>query len=414
MAGAAARSSRASPSRGCCGASRSASRAEPRARAVREHRHVARRERPAGAAGATPRRGRWRRSPTLPTRGGMPLAMGLLFVSLFIIVSRKKAITQVIGFLMLENAIALLAVLGTYGVPLIVELGVFLDALMGFLVMQIFLYDIHDTFEHDRRRAAQAAEALSMEPCCSFVGLLAPWAAPRPRWLAAVRRVTAGPGRAGRRSPRRDLARCRRRGCGGSVLAGAAAVAGPGDLLRVDAPVGAARGVHRGGRGAGDARWPGLETGRRGRRPGPRRFRIFGNLFALSMLVAVTINNVGLMWVAIEATTITSAILIPLHRHQGVGRSVVEVHPASGRSGIALAFAGTVLAYFDFVQPAGRAGRRPELDGAHGRRRRRCTRTSCDSRSSSCWSATARRPASRRCTRGCPTRTRRRRRRCRP
>jgi hydrogenase-4 component E len=81
-----------------------------------------------------------------PTRGGMPLAMGLLFVSLFIIVSRRKAVTQVVGFLMLENAIALLAVLGTYGVPLIVELGVFLDVLMGFLVMQIFLYDIHDTF----------------------------------------------------------------------------------------------------------------------------------------------------------------------------------------------------------------------------------------------------------------------------
>ena len=82
----------------------------------------------------------------VPTRAGMPLAMGLLFISLFIIVSRKQAITQVIGFLMLENAIALLAVLATYGVPLIVELGVFLDALMGFLVMQIFLYDIHDTF----------------------------------------------------------------------------------------------------------------------------------------------------------------------------------------------------------------------------------------------------------------------------
>lgn len=81
-----------------------------------------------------------------PTRGGVPLAIGLIFVSLFVIVSRRKAITQVIGFLMLENGIALLAVLGTYGVPLIVELGVFLDALMGFLVMQIFVYDIHDTF----------------------------------------------------------------------------------------------------------------------------------------------------------------------------------------------------------------------------------------------------------------------------
>jgi hydrogenase-4 component E len=83
----------------------------------------------------------------LPTRAGMPLAMGLVFVSLFVIVSRKKALTQVIGFLMLENGIALLAVLGTYGIPLIVEIGVFLDALMGFLVMQIFVYQIHETFE---------------------------------------------------------------------------------------------------------------------------------------------------------------------------------------------------------------------------------------------------------------------------
>lgn len=83
----------------------------------------------------------------LPTREGLPLAMALLFVSLFIVVSRKKAITQVIGFLMLENAIALLAVVGTSGVPLLVEFGVFLDALMGFLVMQIFMYQIHETFD---------------------------------------------------------------------------------------------------------------------------------------------------------------------------------------------------------------------------------------------------------------------------
>ena len=83
----------------------------------------------------------------LPTRTAMPLAMGLVLVSLFVVVSRKKALTQIIGFLMLENGIALLALLGAYGVPLIVELGVFLDALMGFLVMQIFVYRIHETFE---------------------------------------------------------------------------------------------------------------------------------------------------------------------------------------------------------------------------------------------------------------------------
>ncbi len=77
----------------------------------------------------------------------MPLAIGLVLVSLFVVISRKKALTQVVGFLMLENGLALLALLGTYGIPLIVELGVFLDALMGVLVMQIVIYRIHETFE---------------------------------------------------------------------------------------------------------------------------------------------------------------------------------------------------------------------------------------------------------------------------
>lgn len=83
----------------------------------------------------------------LPTRTGMPLAMGLVFVSLFVIISRKKALTQVLGFLMLENGVALLAVLGAHGIPIIVEIGVFLDVLLGFMVMQVFVYQIHETFE---------------------------------------------------------------------------------------------------------------------------------------------------------------------------------------------------------------------------------------------------------------------------
>jgi hydrogenase-4 component E len=84
---------------------------------------------------------------SLPTSSGIPLAMGLIFVGFFVILSRKKALTQIIGFLVLENGIVLLAALGTYGIPLIVELGVFLDVLMGFMVMQVLVYHIHDTFE---------------------------------------------------------------------------------------------------------------------------------------------------------------------------------------------------------------------------------------------------------------------------
>ncbi|MCX6544771.1 MAG: proton-conducting transporter membrane subunit [Acidobacteria bacterium] len=87
--------------------------------------------------------------------------------------------------------------------------------------------------------------------------------------------------------------------------------------------------------------------------PAMRRvFQAYGNVFVLAMLLAVTVNSVALMWVAIEATTIASALLVPLHR----SKASVEAswkYLLIGSVGIALAFAGTVLAYFDFVTITG-------------------------------------------------------------
>jgi len=82
----------------------------------------------------------------LPTRASIPMALAVVFVGFFIVVSRRSALTQIVGFLVMENGIALIAVLATFGVPLIVELGVFLDVLLGFLVMQVFVYRIRETF----------------------------------------------------------------------------------------------------------------------------------------------------------------------------------------------------------------------------------------------------------------------------
>lgn len=84
-----------------------------------------------------------------------------------------------------------------------------------------------------------------------------------------------------------------------------------------------------------------------------RRFHVFFNLFIASMLFAVSANNVGLMWIAVEATTIFSAFIIPLH----LSKTSVEAswkYILICSVGIALAFIGTVLAYFDFVALAGR------------------------------------------------------------
>ncbi len=83
-----------------------------------------------------------------------------------------------------------------------------------------------------------------------------------------------------------------------------------------------------------------------------RRYLVLSHTFVFTMLLAVLINNLGIMWVAIEATTIATAFLVGLHRT----RSALEAswkYILIGSVGIALAFIGTVLSYFNFVQRIG-------------------------------------------------------------
>ncbi len=84
-----------------------------------------------------------------------------------------------------------------------------------------------------------------------------------------------------------------------------------------------------------------------------QRYHIFVNLFIFAMLLAVSANNVGIMWVAVEATTIFSAMVIPL----ALTKASVEAswkYILISSVGITLAFVGTVLAYFDFIVLSGR------------------------------------------------------------
>lgn len=83
----------------------------------------------------------------LPTADAIPLAFSGVLIGFFIMVNRRRAVTQILGFLMLENAIFLLALLATYGVPFIVEMGVFLDVLVAVLIMEVFVYRIKDNFD---------------------------------------------------------------------------------------------------------------------------------------------------------------------------------------------------------------------------------------------------------------------------
>src|SRR5579872_187423 len=75
-------------------------------------------------------------------------AVALILTGGFLMVSRKKALMQVVGLLVLDNGIFLAALTTTFGMPLVIEIGVVFDLLMGVFLMGLFAFRIRDTFEH--------------------------------------------------------------------------------------------------------------------------------------------------------------------------------------------------------------------------------------------------------------------------
>lgn len=78
----------------------------------------------------------------------IPAALATVLIGFLLLVSRTKAITQVIGFLVLENGVFLFGVTLLADFPLTVEMGVLLDLLVGVFVMGIMVYHINRTFDH--------------------------------------------------------------------------------------------------------------------------------------------------------------------------------------------------------------------------------------------------------------------------
>lgn len=77
----------------------------------------------------------------------MAVAISLFLIGFFMMLNRRKALTQVLALLSLENGIFLAAICLTYGMPLVVELGIFFDVLVAVMVLGILVYRIRETFE---------------------------------------------------------------------------------------------------------------------------------------------------------------------------------------------------------------------------------------------------------------------------
>jgi hydrogenase-4 component E len=77
----------------------------------------------------------------------LAVAVSLFLIGFFMMINRRKAITQVVALLTLENGVFLAAICLTYGMPLMVELGVFFDVLVAVLVLGILVYRIRESFD---------------------------------------------------------------------------------------------------------------------------------------------------------------------------------------------------------------------------------------------------------------------------
>jgi hydrogenase-4 component E len=80
-------------------------------------------------------------------RGTLGIALACVLLSFLMMITRSKAVPQIIGFLSMENGLFFAATAATYGMPMVVELGIALDVLVGILILGVFMFQIREQFD---------------------------------------------------------------------------------------------------------------------------------------------------------------------------------------------------------------------------------------------------------------------------
>lgn len=88
----------------------------------------------------------------------VPASLSTLLVGMLILITRTKAITQVLGYLILENGVFLFGLSLARQMPILVELGILLDVFVGVFVMAIVVYHIRQEFDHTDTHALDVTE----------------------------------------------------------------------------------------------------------------------------------------------------------------------------------------------------------------------------------------------------------------
>ncbi len=81
------------------------------------------------------------------TRSTLGIALAVVLLAFMMMITRSKAVPQVIGFLSMENGLFFAATSATYGMPMVVELGIALDVLVGMVILGVFFFHIREQFD---------------------------------------------------------------------------------------------------------------------------------------------------------------------------------------------------------------------------------------------------------------------------
>jgi hydrogenase-4 component E len=81
------------------------------------------------------------------TRATLGIALASVLLSFLMMITRSKAVPQVVGFLSMENGLFFAATAAVYGMPMVVELGIALDVLVAVLILGVFMFQIRSRFD---------------------------------------------------------------------------------------------------------------------------------------------------------------------------------------------------------------------------------------------------------------------------
>ena len=81
------------------------------------------------------------------TRNTLAIAMSVVLLGMLMMITRRQAVSQVLGFMSIENGLFMAAVVSTHGMPLVVELGIAFDVLVAAVLFGVFFFHIKDSIE---------------------------------------------------------------------------------------------------------------------------------------------------------------------------------------------------------------------------------------------------------------------------